>query len=296
MKKQALILVSILLAAVMTACGNSPESSVPDADKGPESAMTGGITYKGSASGETFLKGLDGKPIKVSEITSLADKNYELTAVLDENNFGRAECNGFAYAFEPSVCYEGSEDPELFDGDVYIGKDAERSSEFMKVSTGDKFGTLTVKSALTVFSTINTDLGSGYYYEGSEIDFDGEITLTGWISIPSIDPKYPNVSLDISFYCDNEKKLPLSVDFVCNPKYGGYYHKPGGTIKIYTDIPEIYLGKYSDYDLDFQGLKEGDSRVKAEITVTDIRMICGIQGNGGKVTAKITDIKPLQTP
>lgn len=293
MKKQALILVSIMLAAVMTACGNSPESSVPDADKGPESAMTGGITYKGSASGETFLKGLDGKPIDVSEIASLADKNYELTAVLDENNFGHAECHGFAYAFEPSVCYEGSENPELFDGDVYIGKAAEISSEFKKVSTGDKFGTLTVKSARTVFSTLNTDLGGGYYYEGSEIEFDGEITLTGWISIPTVDKKYPNVVLDMLFYCDNEKKLPLSVDFVCNPEYGGYYHVPSEMPEKYTDIPEIYLGKYPDYDIDFQGLKEGDSRVKAEITVSDVGMIYGIQGNGGCVTAKITDIKPL---
>lgn len=295
MKKQALILVSIMLAAVMTACGNSPDRSGSDADKwgsAPESTAAGGITYKGSASGETFLKGLDGKPIEVSEIDSLADKNYEPTAVLDENNFGHAECNGFAYVFEPSVFFEESEDPELFDNGYYTGEKGKPVTEFMRVNVGDKFNGLTVKSARAVFSTLNTDLGDGYYYEGSEIKFDGEITLTGWLSIPSVDEKYPNVILDMSFYCDNEKKLPLSVDFVCNPKFGGYYHIPRETIiGIYTDIPQISLGKYPDYDIDFQGLKEGDAWVKAEITVTDVKMICGIQGDGGHVTAKLGNIK-----
>ncbi len=295
---------SILAAAVLLLTGCTDEKTTPDSsepseslsfsDPAPESLPVGGITYKGAASGETFLKGLDGKPIEVSEITSLADKDYKPTSVLDENNFGKAECNGFAYAFEPAIFYEKSEHPELFDNDVYIGKDAEKSLEFIRVSTGDKFGSLTVKSARSVFSTANTDPGEGYYYEGSEIEFDGEITLTGWLSIPSVNEKYPNVILDMSFDCDDEKKLPLSVNFVCDPEYGGYYHIPDSRWEIYTDIPEISLGKYHDYDdIDFHGLKEGDGWVKAEITITDVKMKYGIQGYYGPVTAALVNIKPL---
>ena len=299
MKKYFSILAAVLL---LTGCtGKKPASDSSEVsessvitDSAPESAPVGGITYKGSASGETFLKGLDGKPIEISEITSLADKNYEPTSVLDENNFGKAECSGFAYAFEPAVFYEKSEHPELFNNDVYIGKEEEQSSEFIRVNTGDKFGTLTVKSARAVFSTGNTDFGEEYYYEGSEIEFDGEITLTGLISIPSINPHYPSVILDMSFYCDDEKKLPLSVNYVINPEYGGYYHIPNSRMNIYSDIPELSLGKYQDYDdLDFQGLKEGDSWVKAEITVTDVKMKFGIQGYMGPVTAALIDVKPL---
>lgn len=295
---------SVLAAAFLLLTGCTDEKTASDSsetsestdfsDSAPESLPVGGITYKGSASGETFLKGLDGKPIEVSEITSLADKDYKPTAVLDENNFGKAECNGFAYAFEPAIFYEKSEHPELFDDDWYIGKDAEKSSEFIRVSAGDKFGSLTVKSARAVFSTANSYLGDGYYYEGSEIVFDGEITLTGWITIPSINPQYPSVILDMSFGCDDEKKLPLSVNYVCNPEGGGYYHVPQIVMERYSDIPEISLGKYSDYDdIDFQGLKEGDYRVKAEITVTDVKMEYGIQGYMGPVTATLVNVKPL---
>ncbi len=299
MKKQAAILISLLLAVALTACSSSRERSDPDrggsvSDQGgsaPEGITSGGITYKGSASGETFLKGLDGKPISVSDITSLTDGDYKPTAVLDKNSFSRAECTGFAYGFKPNIIFEESEAPELFDEGLYIGKEAEPSSEFIKVSVGDTFGGLTVKSARTVFSDVNSNNGEGYY-EGSEIEFDGNITLTGWLNIPSLDEKYPSLVLDMTFYCDNNNKLPLSSIFNYNEKYG-FYHLPSEKLTLYTDVPEIYLGKYPDYDIDFQGLKEGDVWTKAEITVTEVKMVCGIQGDMGHVTASLSNIKRL---
>lgn len=295
MKKQAFFLISIFLATVLTACNSSQGQSSSNLDQdssNSESLTVGEITYKGETSGETFLIGLDGKPINTSEITSLADKNYEPTSVLDEENFSRAECNGFAYVFKPSLVLHESDNPELFDAGFYIGEKAPVDSEFMRASVGDEFNGLTVKAARAVFSTLNTDIGDEYYYEGSELQFDGEIAITGWIIIPTVDEKYPDVVLDMAFYCDSNNKLPLSPSFICNSKYG-YYHIPGGATKIYTDIPQISIGKYPDYNIDFQGLKEGDAWVKAEVTVTDVKMICGIQGDMGHVTATLTKIRLL---
>ncbi len=288
MKKQAILLISILLATVLTACNGSQEQRSSNS----ETPAVGKITYKGATSVETFLIGLDGRPINVSEITSLTDKNFEPTSVLDKENFSRAECNGLAYAFEPNLVLQESENPELFDNDYYIGEKVQVISEFIRVNEGDEFNGLTVKTARAVFSTLNTDIGEGYYYEGSELQFDGKITLTGWITISEVNEKYPNVVLDMTFYCDSNNKLPLSLSFSKNQKYG-YYHIPWKGWKIYTDIPEISLGKYPDYDIDFQGLKEGDAWVKVEITVTDIKMVCGIQGDTDYVTATLSDITLL---
>ncbi len=295
MKKQAILLISILLATVLTACSGSREQSSSNSDQGnsnSESSTIGKITYKGATSGETFFIGLDGKPIDVSEITALTNKKYEPTAVLDKENFSRAECNGFAYAFEPNIMFEEKSNPELFANGFYVGEETQPVSDYVKVSVGDKFNGLTVKSARTVFSMLNTDIDEEYYYEGGEIEFDGDITLNGWIIIPEVDEKYPDVVLDILFYCDRDNKLPLSPLFLCNEK-NGYYHIPVEATKIYTDIPEVSLGKYPDYNIDFHGLKEGDTWVKVEITVTDVKMVCGIQGDAGHVTATLSDITPL---
>lgn len=316
MKRLAFSLVSILSGIVLTACNNSSDRSISSLESinpnsgqdssysehnisnssedisKPESMTTDKITYNGATSGETFLKGLDGIPIDVSDITSLTDNNYKSVTELDEKSFGVAECNGFAYAFKPNLVYQKDDDPELFEEGFYIGEKVEPTSDYRRVSVGDEFNGLTVKLARTVFSTLNADFGDGNYYEGCELEFDGKITLTGWLIIPAVDEKYPDVVLDMTFYCDSNIKMPLSLSFYCNEKYG-YYHIPSEGVGIFTDIPEVSLGKYPDYNLDFQGLTEGDAWVRAEITVTDVKMICGIQGDTGHVTATLNNITLL---
>lgn len=294
MKKQAILLISILLATVLTACSGSREQSSSNSDQGnsnSESSTIGKITYKGATSGETFFIGLDGKPIDVSEITALTNKKYEPTAVLDKENFSRAECNGFAYAFEPNIMFEEKSNPELFANGFYVGEETQPVSDFVRVNVGDKFNGLTVKTAKTVFNAFNSNKSKGYY-EGSELEFDGELVLTGWLTIPPLDDKYPDLVLDMTFDCDADNKLPLSSIF-CYDQDQGFYHCPSLRYGIFSDIPTIFLGEYRDCNVDFQGLTEGDTLVRVQIIVSDLKMVCGIQGDYGSVTATLVDVKLL---
>lgn len=249
----------------------------------------GPIIYNGSKNAGTFLTGLDGKKLNASEIGYLRDKNYEPTNILDEDNFSRAECIGFAYAFKPGVYFDEKNSPEKFKNGEYIGEKIGRSSEFFRVNAGDKFGDLTVFSARCVFSQIP---GEDIKYEGSEIRFAGQITLRGRIDIPSQDPKYPTVVLDMNFQGDSENALPISAGFSYDPE-SGYIHAPNENWNIYTDVPGIWLGRYIDYDIDFDGLSEGDIGAEVEITISNIVITYGIQGYLGDPTAKLVSVKRL---
>lgn len=283
MKKFAQIVITTVLIAGMAGC-NKPADSEDSPSTESELAFVGEVIYDGSTTAETFLVGLDGKAVTAAEITRLYTKDSNAPAVLDENSFERAECDGFAYGYVPSVYYDKETNPEMFNEDVFIGEEIE-STEFMRVNVGDKFGGLTVKSARTVFSANNMN---GAYYEGSEIEFDGEITLTGILHIPQVDEKYPNVYLDMEFSPDSMTKSPLSMDFLAIN--GAFTHSAREIVGKYTDIPTIYLGKFTDYNIDFDGISQGESQ-SVEITVDNVKMVCGIQGDSSKVTANLLNVK-----
>ena len=61
----------------------------------------------------------------------------------------------------------------------------------------------------------------------------------------------------------------------------------------YTDVPEIRLGGYPNYDIDFDGLSEGDINAEVEITITNIKICYGIQGNMSEPTAELVSVKRL---
>lgn len=248
------------------------------------------VTYNGSTTAETFLIGLDGKAITAAEITLLTDKNSKQTAVLDENDFERAECDGFAYAYVPSVYYDKETNPEMFNlNNMFIG-DEIKSTEFMRVKVGDKFGGLTIKSARTVFRVNDTN---STYYEGSEIEFDGEITLTGTLVMPNVPPlnaPYPDAETPIRLDVTKETAFPLAVGFTF--ENGKFYHN-FDIYDVYTDIPGIWLGKFSEYNnIDFGGLSWCDSTA-AEVTVNNVRVSYGIRGAAIGISANILNIKRL---
>ncbi|MDE7400175.1 MAG: hypothetical protein K2N06_11695 [Oscillospiraceae bacterium] len=286
MKRFASIIVTTIFIAGLAGCNKSADSG-DSSDTVSESVFVGEVIYNGSTTAETFLTGLDGKAITAAEITRLAVKDSKMDGVLDQISFERAECDGFAYAFKPSVYFDKSANSEMFNEDVFIGEGV-NSTEFTRVNVGDKFGGLTVKSARTVFSAVNMNDES--YYEGSEIEFEGEITLTGVMHIPQVDDKYQNVYLDMEFSPDSTTKFPLSVIFFATDgKITRSTYCRGG---YYTDIPTIYLGKFSDYDINFDGISQGESQA-AEITVDNVKMVCGIQGDCGHVTADLVSVKKL---
>lgn len=285
MKKFTSIIITVILIAGLAGC-NKPADSGDSSDTVSETVFVGEVTYNGSTTAETFLTGLDGKAITAAEITRLAVKDSKMDGVLDETGFERAECDGFAYAFKPSVYFDKSENPELFNEDVFIGE-KDDSTEFTRVNVGDKFGGLTVKSARTIFSAVNMN---DAYYEGSEIELEGEIVLTGVLHIPQVDDKYPNVYLDMEFSPDSTTRFPLSADFIS--ENGRFTHSANSGVGYYSNIPKIYLGKFSDYNINFDGISQGESQA-AEIVVDNVKMVCGIRGDGGHVTADLVSVKKL---
>lgn len=286
----AIFMLTAVIAAALSGCAKQrPDDSNGEDDKPVD---MGAIYYNGSTESETFLVGLDGKNIKASDIKYLTDKKSKPTNVLDEKNFGHAICEGFVYAFKPSVYFGEESSPEMFRDGEYIGESSAASSEYFKVRVGDKFGNLTVKSADCKFcaSTIDGQLHLGYM-EG-EIEFDGEITLTGLLDIPPLLTNYGDLEMEMHFYSDLENGLPLSLECLYKPEFSSdIYHCAGSGYKTYSDLPLLDIGKLSDYDLDFDGLTHGDT-ARVEITVTELRLI-GQLGNICFAYGKLVDIKRL---
>lgn len=283
MKKLSAIVITAVLLAGLAGCDKHIDSG-DFSSTTSETVFVGEVTYNGSTTAETFLTGLDGKSITAAEITRLAVKDSKMDGVLDEISFERAECDGFAYAFEPSVYFDKSLNPEMFNEDVFIGE-GDNSTEFIRVNVGDKFGGLTVKSARTIFSAINMN---DAYYEGSEIEFDGEITLTGELHIPLEVKDYPyEYNLPMTF---KPKSFPISVDFSAID--GKFYHYVGSGIGTYSDAPTIALGTLRDCDIDLDGMSNGFTYL-AQITVDNVKMCCGIQGYAGGIEANLLNVKRL---
>lgn len=273
-------------AAIFTGCKSGMIGPCPDPVKIP-------VTYNGSTKGETFLTGLDGNKIKVSEITAVTDKDHKPTTVLDEKNFGSAECEGFAYAFKPWIYSDALKDPGKFRENEYIGELPESSDEYFRVNAGDKFGSLTVRSAKCDFGAFNWD-GEDYLgYQQGSLEFDGEVTLTGLLNIQTrLGANYGDYEREMLFFA--EDGMPLSLECLYRPGRGsGVFHSADSRGIVFTDSPQLELGKLSEYpDLDFGGAGYGDV-IRAEITVTGLQMTGQCGGSGCFAHAKLVNIKRL---
>ena len=275
MRKRSKFLAFLTAAAassvILTGCKSAKPRNFEE-----ERVDMGPVYYNGSTETETFLTGFDGRKIKASEIDYLLEKtgrnkkDLKQTNILNEKSFCHAECDGFAYGFVPGVYYDKENDPDKFGGDFYIGEKTGESKEFIRINVGDKFGELTVKSATTYFGAWIEDGADFTGCDGSELEFDGEITLTGILDIPPQNPAYPGMILDMTFQSGLENGLPLSLGFF---RESGLEptHYPLDGYNVYTDVPEISLGKFTDYGIYFDGLDEGDS-ARVELTVTNVKL------------------------
>lgn len=223
MKKITAILLTTALFTTLTGCNNAEgnSESAPDpvgqssptapsqpessGDSAPESSdsseSVSDVPEKRQPDGEpTFLKGLDGKPIYTSEITQITaydlEKREEIpTDKLDPENFS-AVCEGSTYVYIPRPSVDFMANPELFetseDGEYhyYIGEELPDSYEFTRVNVGDEIGGLTVKSASARFETLGYEDCEQYYTQG-DIEFEGEIELTGFVTVTEAHELYP---------------------------------------------------------------------------------------------------------
>ena len=252
---------------------SKPESSVPEIPKGEP----------------TFLTCPDGTVIYTSQITKYqssarsADGSHEQfppdtfnMETFTDNTTPQVVCDGFAYGFIPRYCVNITEAPEKFtnsDGiDMYSGEELPPSDEYFKIKTGDKFGSLTVKSAQSIFSNSEAfflpeeakDIPSVYLTD-AVIEYAGEVEMTGCIQVMRTEGYFS--SGDLWFYPDGNSVSKLPVIQYSFDMDLGLHHLAYSCYGSYGEYDKIVLGNMSNYDIDFDGLKPGDDFVRVKITI-----------------------------
>lgn len=314
MKKLTAILLTTALLAALTGCnkteGNSdsapsssnssdastPSSSDSPTSTAPESSDNGESTENSESEPEkkqpdgepTFLKGLDGETIYTSEITQLTTYDLERkenvpTDTIDPENFS-AVCEGFTYVYTPRPSVDFMSHPELFEayGDhyYYYAGALPDSTEFVRVNVGDKIGGLTVKAASCSFTNLGYE-GSEQFYEQGNIEYDGEVELTGFVIVYEEAPLYPGGGGDILFYPDSASsvKIPrIGFDINYEDEFKARRFVEKSFYGWYGDGGGLSLGNIADIDSE---LREGDMYVKVKVTVCDI-----VLGSGSKAAIK----------
>lgn len=237
----------------------------------------------------TFLTTPDGTPIYTFEITAYQNpaefhgthEQYPLDTFNRETFFDpvyshEAVCEGFSYAFIPRRSISAYEAPEKFTDDhgflIYSGDELPPSSEYFRIKTGDKFGSLTVKSASAGFSNDKAlwydgdpDKVPGIYLTGAEIRYEGEVELTGTIRVARTEGY--DTAGDLWFYPDGDcvSQIPMAnYRFDGSDPDRGIYHSASCSEGTYGELTLIWLGNMYDYgNVDFDGLQPGDTaRVK----------------------------------
>lgn len=303
MKKITAILLTTALLAVFMGCNNAEEDSesVPNSDtqlssiapSEPDSSSTESapestdssesvpdVPEKQQPDGEpTFLTGLDGEPIYTSEITQMTTYDIEKkedvsTYTLDPENFS-AVCEGFTYVYIPRPSVDFMANPELFEtsedgeGHYYIGEELPDSYEFTRVNVGDKINGLTVKSASSRFEPSGYD-GSEQYYAQGNIEFEGDIELTGFVVVTEEHPLYPENGGKIFFYPDSASsvKIPSTLfDLNYEDEFKARHYVGSSSYGWYGDGNGLPLGNIADIDSE---LRAGDKYVKVRVIVGDI--------------------------
>ncbi len=320
----AALLVNI---AALTGCKPNGEGSdtLSGSDRSSMSDMSSGISENNSAEisqsepeipkGEpTFLICPDGTPVYTSEISEVYtgsewDGNKETITFEQAEQYARAcegefnvKCEGFSYGFIPERALNCVDDPEMFkeagngENFDFVGEELDEygygkfSTDYIRIKTGDKFGTLTVKSAYTLFSNDRFlkefSETPGAYISGGAIEFDGEVELTGYVNVWE-DTDYQGAGGTMIFYPDGDSsmKIPI-ISYEYSMEHIKGHHRGPHSVGYYGDW-ECSLGNMSEVECDVSGLHKGDVFVKVKITADSVT-----SGHGG-VRLKLKTLEVL---
>lgn len=231
----------------------------------------------------TFLIGLDGESVYTSEISQIFNYDREkkeniLTETLDKELFSEVVCEGFTYGYIPRLFVNFIDDPELFEGsdktgiNSYSGEKLPDSGEFIRINVGDRFGDLTVKAAKAVFNSGFN--GFDEFYEGGYIEFDGEVELTGYVSVAEDSKLYQGVGGKIQFFPDRASSVKIpNIVFERNFDNGTAHRYVYAGDGVYGEAVTLQLGNIADIDSE---LRAGDRNVKVKVTVKDIVLSGGL--------------------
>ncbi|MBD5129144.1 MAG: hypothetical protein HDT43_04395 [Ruminococcaceae bacterium] len=301
MKKQiTAIITSALILANITACGASTgdpsERSEISETISSGSEESSSITESGESSVSTtvesetpvetptFLVGPAGDPIYPSDITYAEITGSEIEIITDyskltEDNLLTALCGNFGYLREPKgIRYNRYESPEKFESEFpynYIGEEILNDNPIKRVYVGEEICGMTVSKIETAFIGNRRDASVPFWYNSVTVSFKGEKTLTGYLSVESLEPDYPGTEGWVTFRLDEQSDpLPIT-DFWNNEKgvSSGNYDANG----FYEDISIISLGSIYDSGIVppscdetlLDGITYGDKDVHVKITIDD---------------------------
>lgn len=258
----------------------------------------------------TFLTAPDGTPIYTSQITEIYKGSEEggtkETITLEEAERMAREgdvdftvkCDGFAYGYIPKKAVNAYDDPTLFkeyesgSGSYeYLGDDYDNetgygkySTEYIIIKPGDKIGGLTVKSAYTLFRGNELWNGNtmieprelfgrpGAYLFGCSVEFEGEVTLTGYADITSINSFY-GTGGDTLFFPDKDSSPLLPCfSYGTHPDTDKICHFPSlGGFGFFFGDWWLNLGNIFEMDCDTSSLHAGDEHVKVKTVLSDLK-------------------------
>jgi len=269
---------------------NSDSPSAPESD--PEPLKPAGEP--------TFLTAPDGTPIYTSEISEIYtgseqfnDKKTitlaeaEQIAKTGESDF-TVKCDGFAYGYIPERALNRIDDPEMFEDTgsgesfEFLGEkfdvntfEGKCSTEYKRINVGDKFGSLTVKKAYTLFTEQywyenNFSDVPGAYLSDCYIEFEGEVEMTGYVEVTPDDTLYGEGG-DMKFYPDGDSSVLLpGIRYFTNEKTGEKCHFSSLSYAGFFGAEWFNIGNMNKVDCDTSGLHPGDSFVKVKVTLHNI--------------------------
>ena len=308
MKKFTAIALTLAMLLSLTACDNSENISDSGGSSEVDSQDVGNSGNSDSSEnsddildsepvrpkpdGEpTFLICPDGTPVYTSEISEIyagSEFDGNLETLTFEQAERRAEgcegeftveCVGFAYGFIPERALNRADDPEMFKGNgsgtsfEFLGDENKVSTDYTRIKVGDKFGTLTVKSAYTIFSD-NRWLKEisetpGAYISGGALAFDGEFELTGYVDVWN-NPDYPDSVGIMIFYPDGNSSVKIPVISYEFSENVGLFHRSTPFSEGYFGDRVYDLGNMYEVDCDTSDLRPGDNFVKVKITAENV--------------------------
>lgn len=325
MKRYLALAAVIILSAMLTACSDensSVETSIADTSEQASAVDNVAETttddycettdnYTSVSAAETAepvpesgfrlladVYGLAGDKITDDDITSVT---YDEQAELTEDSWFYATCDGFAYIGGPTgICFNSIDNADIFDEATWTfeGLPQYAPTEYKRLEVGEEICGLTVKSASTQFCTDNvseeTKSIPEIYFRYSSAEFEGSVTMTGYLSIAPEDD-YGIEAGDIFFVpAPDSTALPvMNYTFDGSGIYNKLYINGTNDFKWVIEYPTIRAGNIHDSALIFSGIPQDNSYVKVKITVDNIAMSSAVDWLS-YVSCRLVSIEVLQ--
>lgn len=297
--------------------GSESSSDMPDSDSSSDIEDSTPQTSEDNGDpNETFLVGLAGDTILRSELSMIFtnDGTDGSPETFSKDNFSGVLCDGFVYLAEPTgICRTNLDNEDVFDSELMRFTDVSElpQKDYKRVSVGETICGLTLSEAQVNFARGNdgmeytlgdgsTKLGSelGFpeiYFMGGSASFSGQITLTGYISIAAEGDSGLAAGEIIFVPSDCECMLPV-MGYRLDPDVGIVHFQRINSHKGLVwenEYGSIFLGNAADATVDLTGIPDDGSFVKANVTLENITLTCGI-GMMERCAAGIAELEVVQ--